>query len=341
MRLIVFEAEEWEQSACLRLFPDLDVVCTREPLNARTAPNYADAEAVATFVNSELTAQVLARLASLRLIATRSTGFDHIDTDYCQQHGITVCNVPDYGDAPVAEYAFALLLALDRHLITAVERACRGDFSHAGLRGFDLRGKTIGVIGTGRIGRRVIGIAKGFGMEVLAFDLRPNDQAAQALGFRYGDLLDVLSQSDVVTLHVPATTQTHHLISDREFAAMKTGAILINTARGSIIDVSALVRALVDKKVGAAGLDVMPEEPLLRDEAEIFRRERQDSSEDLRALLANHVLLRFPNVIVTPHIAYNTSDALQRILDTTIANIRQFKLGRPQNVVAAPAGPGR
>lgn len=121
---------------------------------------------------------------------------------------------------------------------------------------------------------------------------------------------------------------------------MKTGAILINTARGSIIDVSALVRALVDKKVGAAGLDVMPEEPLLRDEAEIFRRERQDSSEDLRALLANHVLLRFPNVIVTPHIAYNTSDALQRILDTTIANIRQFKLGRPQNVVAGPAGPG-
>ncbi|MCL4765541.1 MAG: hydroxyacid dehydrogenase [Hyphomicrobiaceae bacterium] len=333
MKLIVFETEEWEHAACLRLLPEHEVSCTREPLNARTSSSYPDAEAITTFVNSKLSAEVLAHFPSLRLIATRSTGYDHIDLDYCREHGITVCNVPDYGDTTVAEHAFALLLALDRHIIPAVERTRRGDFSQTGLRGFDLRGKTLGVIGTGRIGRRVIEIAKGFGMDVLAFDMRPDDSAAQALGFRYGDLLDVLGRSDVVTLHVTATPQTHHLIGDRELAAMRDGVILINTARGSIIDVSALVRALADKKVGAAGLDVLPEEPLLRDEAEIFRGERQDTNAELRALLASHVLLRFPNVIVTPHIAYDTEDALRRILDTTIANIRAFAQGRPQNVV--------
>lgn len=333
MKLIVFETEEWEHSACLRLLPEHDVSCTREPLNARTASSYPDAEAVSTFVNSKVSADVLAHFPSLRLIATRSTGYDHIDLDYCREHGITVCNVPDYGDTTVAEHTFALLLALDRHLVAAVERTRRGDFSQAGLRGFDLHGKTLGVIGTGRIGRRVIEIAKGFGMEVLAFDVRPDDAAAQTLGFRYGDVMDVLGRSDVVTLHVPATPQTYHLISDRELAAMKDGVILINTARGSIIDVPALVRALADKKVRAAGLDVLSEEPLLRDEAEIFRGDRQDTHAELRALLANHVLLRFPNVIVTPHIAYNTEDALRRILDTTLANIKAFAQGRPQNVV--------
>lgn len=333
MKLIVFETEEWEQAAFLRLLPDHEVSSTRVQLNARTASNYSDAEAVSTFANSKLSPAVLAHFPSLRLIATRSTGYDHIDLDYCRTHGITVCNVPDYGDVTVAEHTFALLLALARHLIPAVERTRRGGFSQAGLRGFELRGKTLGVIGTGRIGRRVIEIAKGFGMEVLAFDMRQDAAAAQALGFRYGDLMDVLSRSDVVTLHVPATPQSHHLIGERELAAMKDGVILINTARGSIIDVSALVRALTDRKVSAAGLDVLPEEPLLREEAEILRGDRQDTNAELRALLANHVLLRFPNVIVTPHIAFDTEDARRRILDTTIANISAFARGRPQNAV--------
>lgn len=333
MKLIVFETEEWEHAACLRLLPEHNVSCTQEPLNSWSASRYPDGEAISTFINSKVSAEVLAQFPSLRLIATRSTGYDHIDLDYCHEHGITVSNVPDYGDATVAEHTFALLLALVRHLVPAVERTRRGDFSQEGLRGSDLRGKTLGVIGTGRIGRRVIEIAKGFGMEVLAFDVRPDEAAADALGFRYGNLMHVLGRSDVVTLHVPATPQTRHLIGGRELASMKTGVIIINTARGSIIDASALVRALADKKVGAAGLDVLPEEPLLRDEAEIFRGERGDTNAELRALLASHVLLRFPNVIVTPHIAYDTEDALRRILDTTIANIKAFAQGRPQNVV--------
>lgn len=334
MKLIVFETEEWEHAGCLGLQPEHEVICTRDRLNAHTAADYTDAEAVTVFVNSRLDAEVLAHFPSLRLIVARSTGYDHIDLDYCRAQGIIVSNVPDYGDYTVAEHVFALLLAISRRLVEAVERTRRSDFSQTDLRGFDLRGKTLGVIGTGRIGRRAIEIARGFGMEVVAFDLHPDEASAEALGFRYSSLADVLAQADVVTLHVPATPKTHHLISDREFAAMKEGAVLINTARGDIVDVSALVRALAEKKLAAAGLDVLPVEPLIRDEAEIFRANGWDPNADLQELLASHVLLRLSNVIITPHIAFNTDGALRRILDTTLSNIQAFARGRPQNVVA-------
>lgn len=339
MKLVVFETDDCEKAAFERLQPHHLVLSTRAPLNTLAATKYRDAEAVCTFVNSDLRGDVLAHFPSLRLIATRSTGYDNIDLDYCQAHDITVCNVPGYGDATVAEHTFALLLSISRHIPAAVERTRRGDFSQMGLRGFDLRGKTLGVIGTGRIGRRVIEIATGFGMEILAFDVKPNDTAAKALGFRYSDFMDVLARSDVITLHVPATPQTDHMISDWEFAAMKAGVVLINTARGSIVDVSALVRALADKKVAAVGLDVLMAEPLLSDEAEIFRGDREHTDAMLRTLLADHVLLGFPNVIITPHIAYDTDGALRRLLDTTVTNIEEFARGHPQNVVSGPVSP--
>jgi D-lactate dehydrogenase len=334
MRIVVFETEEWEHEACLRLEPEHEVACTREPLDERTVAEYADAEVVTTFVGSRLGGEVLGRLPRLRLIATRSTGYDHIDLSHCAARGITVCNVPDYGDHTVAEHAFALLLAVSRHLVEAVERTRRGDFSTAGLRGFDLRGSMLGVIGTGRIGRRAIEIAKGFGMEVVAFDTHPSEAAVRALGFRYAGLDEVLAVADVVSLHVPASPGTRHLLSDSAFAAMKDGAVLINTARGNVVDVAALVRALANGKLRAAGLDVLPEEPLIREEAQIFRADRRAEAYDLRALVANHVLLRSPNVIVTPHVAYNTEGALRRILDATLVNIEAFARGTPQNVVS-------
>ena len=332
MKVVVFETEEWEHSACLRLEPAHAVTCTRERLNARTAPGYPDAEIVSTFVNSKLGADVLARLPALKLIATRSTGFDHIDLDWCQAHDIAVANVPDYGDSTVAEHAFALLLAVARNLVEAVERTRRGSFSQDGLRGFELRGKTLGVIGTGRIGRRAIEIAGGFGMSVIANDLHPDADAASRLGFRYADLDEVLAAADALTLHVPATPGTASLISDREFGLMKPGAILINTARGNVVDVPALVRALADGRLRAAGLDVLPQEPLIREEAQIFREEWTEGH-DLKALVANHVLLRFPNVIVTPHNAYNTESAVRRIIETTVENIEAFGRGEPRNLV--------
>jgi D-lactate dehydrogenase len=331
MKVVVFETEEWEREACRRLMAAHEVACTAEPLNERTVEAFADAEVVATFINSRLGAGVLGLLPRLRLVATRSTGYDHIDLDYCRTHGI---NVPGYGDHTVAEHAFALLLVIARNIVGSVERTRRGNFTQSGLRGFELFEKTLGVIGTGRIGRRVIGIARGFGMAVVAHDVRPDEAAAAALGFRYLPLHELLGAADVVTLHVPATAESRQLLSDREFALMKDGAVLINTARGNVVDVPALVRALSTGKLRAAGLDVLPEEPAIREEAQIFRAGAPEQDFDLRALVANHVLLRFPNVIVTPHNAYHTNSAVRRIIETALDNIDAFARGAPQNVLA-------
>jgi D-lactate dehydrogenase len=333
MNIAMFETEEWERQACVRLEPHHHVQYVAEALDQRNASDFADAEVVSPFVNSRLDASVLSHFPRLKLIATRSTGYDHIDRQYCATHGIIVSNVPDYGDSTVAEHVFTLLLAVARKLVEAVERTRHGRFTQAGLRGFELRDRLIGVVGTGRIGLRVIEIARGFGMNVVAYDLQPDEAAANRLKFAYTSLDQLLSDSDVVTLHVPATPGTIRMLSDREFSRMKPGAILINTARGHIVDVEALVRALADGKLRGAGLDVLPQEPLIREEAAIFHREAVREAEDFKALVANHVLLRFPNVIVTPHNAYNTEAALERIIATTLANIEAFAKGTPQNVV--------
>ena len=333
MRVVLFETEDWEREACHRLSHDHALSCTRDPLNAETVETHADAEVVSPFVNSRLGPEVLERLPRLRLIATRSTGYDHIHLDACRARGITVCNVPGYGDATVAEHVFALLLSISHRLIEAVEATRRGAFAQVGLRGFDLRGRCLGVVGTGRIGQRVIEIAKGFGMEVVAHDLRLDEEAAARLGFRYKPFATVLAEADVLSLHVPGSSGHPPLLSDAEFGAMKHGAVLINTARGNLVDPAALVRALRAGRLRAAGLDVLPQEPLLKDEAEIFRLDRH-SEPELRSLLASNVLLQFPNVIVTPHNAYNTDDAVHRIIATTLDNIEAFVRGAPQNVVA-------
>jgi D-lactate dehydrogenase len=208
----------------------------------------------------------------------------------------------------------------------------RGEFSFQAPPGFDLRGKTFGVIGTGDIGRRVIEIARGFGMEVLAFNRTRYEEMAAELGFTYVDLDELLQRSDVVTLHVPATSETHHMISGDEFEKMKEGVILINTARGSIVDVQSLAQALTDGKVKAAGLDVLPEEPVIREEAELLGALFRDGR-DPHALLADHVLMRLRNVIITPHTAFYTREALKRIVRTTGENIRAFARGEPLNIV--------
>lgn len=333
MDVVVLETKEWEARACAALAPRHAVDCTTAALRRDNVDAFASAEVVSPFVASDLGGEVLERLPRLKLIATRSTGFDHIDLAYCRRAGIAVCNVPDYGDHTVAEHAFALLLAVVRRIPQAYERVRRGDFSTDGLRGFELAGKTLGVIGAGRIGRRAIAIGRGFSMQVLAFDVAPDPQAARDLGFQYADLPEVLAASDVITVHVPGGAGARSLISDTEFAAMKPGAILVNTARGGVVDAGALVRALRSGRLAGAGLDVVAEERALRDEAEIFRDDSALVPDQLRALIADHALLRFPNVLITPHIAYDTQEAVGRIIDTTLANIEAFARGAAQNRV--------
>ncbi|HKL76817.1 MAG TPA: hydroxyacid dehydrogenase [Gammaproteobacteria bacterium] len=335
MRIVVFEAEAWETDAFAALEAEHEVTYVRQPLSADNAAEHADAEAISPFIYSSVDAEVLAALPHLRLVATRSTGYDHIDLAACRQRGITVCNVPSYGENTVAEHVFGLLLTISHNLTEAIDRTRRGDFSPRGLQGFDLRGRTLGVVGTGAIGRHVVDIAGGFGMTVLAYDLHPDPELAARPHCTYTDMDRLLAQSDVITLHVPETEATHHLLDAAAFARMQRGAVLINTARGGLVDVHALLQALSDGTVRAAGLDVLPEEPVIREETEVLHSLFQEEY-DYRTLLADHVLLRMRNVFITPHSAFNTEEALRRILDTTVANLRGFAAGTPQSVVAAP-----
>lgn len=333
MKIVIFETADWERHACLRLAGQGDFHCTQEPLNATTVARYADAEIVSTFINSQATASVLAQLPRLQYIATRSTGYDHIDTAYCRDRVVAVSNVPYYGSSTVAEHVFALLLALSRKLDAAVAQTRRGIFDRGDLRGFELEGRTMGVVGAGQIGRRVLKIASGFGMTTIAYDERPDRTAAEELGFSYTDLPDLLRAADVVSLHVPGHAQNVGLIGADQFSLMKPGAVLINTARGNLVDLAALLDVLQTGRLRAAGLDVLPEESLLRDEAEVFRSPNV-TPKALRSLVGIHALQRLPNVLITPHVAYNTDEALGRIIDTTVANIEAFLSGAVQNQVA-------
>lgn len=324
--------DSWEENILLDLYRTNDFIAVREPLSVKNATQYQDAESISCFIYSAITRDVLKCFKNLKFIATRSTGFDHIDLEYCKNNGITVSNVPFYGENTVAEHVFALLLGLSRHIPEASRRTKDGSFSFKGLEGFDLYRKKIGIIGTGSIGMHTARIAKGFGMEVLGFDAAPQTALADKVGFSYVSLHTLLKESDIITLHVPGGPGTNHLLSDEEFSRMKDGVIIINTARGSVLNPKALLNALYDGKVKAAGLDVLPEEPLIREEAELLRAPFIQKH-DLETLAIDHALLRHKNVIVTPHSAFYTKDAIERILITTHENMACFLDGRPQNVV--------
>jgi len=332
MKIVIFEVEGWEREAFEDLQHNHDLHLTSEKLSADNASDYEDADIISTFIYSDLGRQTLEQFQQLKLIATRSTGYDHVDADTCREQDITICTVPRYGANTVAEHTFGLLLTISHRLNEAIDRTRKGDFSPRGLQGFDLRGRTMGVIGTGDIGLHTIRIAGGFGMEVLAFDIRKNEQAAEDLQFTYVDFDELLSRSDVISLHVPANPQTEHLIGQEQFEKLKEGAVLLNTSRGVVVDERAMLRALAEGKLAGAGLDVLPQEPVIREEAELLRRVYEEQH-DLDTLLADHVLIRLQNVVVTPHTAFNTREAVQRILDTTIDNIHGFVSGEPKNAV--------
>ncbi len=332
MRIALFELEDWERQTFESLLEDHDLTMTPDALSAENAADYADVQAISTFIYSDLDNEVLEKFDDLKLICTRSVGFDHIDLDWCNEHDVTVCNVPDYGKNTVAEHVFGLILTISHHLYEAIDRTRKGDFTFKGLQGFDLAGKTLGVIGTGDIGQAVIRVARGFQMRVIAFDVVHHDEAAEKLGFEYVGMDDLLAGSDIITLHVPGNEKTHHMLSEDQFDKMKDGVVLINTARGDIVDVEALTAALSSGKVSAAGLDVLPEEPVLREEAELLRSVYQQKH-NRENLLADHVMIRLRNVVVTPHSAFNTRQAVQRILQTTCENLTGFAEQSPQNVV--------
>jgi D-lactate dehydrogenase len=310
-----------------------EILFFEEPLTEQTADKVADCEVIAFFIYSKINNGLLGKLKKVKMITTMSTGFDHIDIEACRKKGIVACNVPAYGDNTVAEHAMALLLAISRKLIPSVERTRKGDFSLEGLRGFDLKGKTVGILGTGRIGRNVAHYAEAFGMKVIAFDKFPNESLAKECGFTYVSFDELLAQSDVLSLHLPEMPETHHIINKDNVKKIKKGCVLINTARGGLIETEAILIGLKEGNFSACGLDVLEEECAIKEEPELLHETFQKSC-DLKTLLEEHILLEHPQVIITPHNAFNSAEALTRILDTTIENINSFLSGVPKNKIA-------
>lgn len=322
MRIAVFDTKNYDRQS-------LDLANQQfghhlsyfEPrLNQDTLDLVHDVDAVCPFVNDRLDAELIARLVQrgVRLITLRCAGFNGVDLAACQQHGIVVTRVPAYSPHAVAEHAFALLLAVVRRIHKSYVRVREMDFSLDGLVGFDLYRKTIGVVGTGRIGQATIAIAKGFGMRVLAFDVYPQAGLDEQLGFEYVSMERLLQQCDVVSLHLPLTPQTQHMINAEALAGMKSGAVLINTSRGALVETTALIAALKDGRLAGVGLDVyeMEEGVFFENHSEVGLQDDQ---------LAR--LLTFPNVLVTAHQGFLTREALDNIAETTLANATAFEQG--------------
>lgn len=333
MKITYFYNEDWEQGYVKERLPEQDITFLKGTTTDHTDLRDEGAEIVSIFVNSPCSKKELSQFPNLKHIATRSTGFDHIDKAEAQARGITVSYVPAYGENTVAEFAMGLLLTVSRKIYECVKRVQEeGLFSQEGLRGFDLKGKTIGILGTGRIGAHMIRMAKGFDMKVIAFDAFPKESLAQELGFTYMSLEDVLMQSDVVSVHLPYMPETHHILNKGNIMKMKKGSVLINSARGALIETEAIVAALQNETLAGVGLDVLEEESFLDDETKLLFAPHPNE-ESLKTTLENHYLIEHPRAIITPHNAFNTEEAIKRILDTTIENILAFSHGEKKNLI--------
>ncbi len=316
-----------------KLKPDQEFYMSNASIQNDDKVDLSAVQILSVHVTSTVTAEFIKKMPSLQLITARSTGFDNIDLAAAKKHNITVCNVPGYGASSVAEYSFMLMLALSRKLIMATQQLKTGEIDHTLLTGNDLAGKTLGVIGTGSIGRHVIRIANGFGMKVLAYDPFPDRSLEYETNMEYVLTEQLYKESDIITLHAPYTKDNHHLINSKAFASMKAGAYIINTSRGELIDTQALVAVLASGKLGGAAIDVFEGENIFQITEEIellshpLSRSYDYAVEDL-------ILEKMPNVIMTPHNAFNSKEALGLIQQVTVDNIAKFLAHTPQNVVS-------
>ncbi len=323
-----YEIKDWEKDYLKKSLKKHKLTFSR--LKAKKIPK--DTEILSVFIYSKIEKKLLEKLPKLKLITARSTGFDHIDIKECKKRKITVCNVPAYGENTVAEHTFALILNISRKIYESIDQTRKGDFRLKGLRGFDLKGKTIGIIGCGGIGQHVARIAKGFETNVLVYDVNKDKKLAKKIGFKYSSLNSLLKKSDIISLHVPENKHTHHMLNKKTLKLCKKGAIIINTSRGGIIDTETLIMALNNKTIAYAGLDVLEGECYIKEEKALLHPEFLEEC-DLKNVLQDNILLRKLNVYITPHNAFNSKEALCRILDTTVENINAFLNKKPKNKV--------
>jgi D-lactate dehydrogenase len=327
MKIAIFSAKKYDREFLSAANASRHELRFFEPhLSEETAGLAAGFEAACVFVNDQVNAAVIATLRSLgvRLIALRCAGYNNVDLAAAKKHQIPVVRVPAYSPYAVAEHAIALMLALNRKVHRAYNRVREGNFALDGLVGFDMHGKTVGVIGTGQIGTVVAQILTGFGCPTLAFDPFPN-ATCRSVGVRYVELNELFAQSDIITLHCPLTPENKYIVSDPAIAKMKKGVMLINTSRGALLDTLAIIQGLKSGKIGYVGLDVYEEEE------RIFFEDRSGLilSDDVFARL-----LTFPNVIITGHQAFFTREALLNIAATTIDNITRFENNQPLEKLA-------
>lgn len=302
-----------------------------DPLHAQNAALAQQSAVVSVFGMSRVTAEILEQLPQLRLLAVRSTGYDQVDLKSAAARNILVCNAPDYCENTVAEYTLGLLIALMRRLPLTLRRCYHGDFSRLGLCGHDLRGKTLGLVGAGRIGARVARLAHAFGMRVLACDPQPNVRLRDECGVLYLALDELLPQVDALSLHLPYTEATHHLLNAERLGALKPGVVLVNTARGGIIDSRALARLQAEGHFGGLALDCFEGEEVWL--SALAPLPGHFSAPLVEQAMNNFRLQLGDNVLLTPHNAFNSTEALERNIATTLENIDAFLLGSPKNVV--------
>jgi D-lactate dehydrogenase len=336
MNIAFFELEEWQKKELQEKLNGHTLHFFEGALSEGNLPAISQIDVLGVFIYSKVTKSVIDQLPNLKLIATMSTGFDHIDVAYCRQKGIAVCNVPTYGENTVAEHTFALILALSRNLYPSIKRTHEQQSfeTDASLRGFDLKGKTFGAIGCGNIGKHAVRMAVGFEMKVLIYNRSKDPEIERMPNVQYTDLDTLLKNSDIVSLAMPYNKSTHHILNKDSIEKMKKGTYIINTSRGALMETHALIQALKSGHIAGAGLDVLEEECEVKEELSVLKDEFKATC-DLRVILDNHLLMKMPNVIVTPHNAFNSHEALHRILETTLANIAGYGKGSLQNNVAA------
>ncbi len=327
MSVITFaEVEPWEKDYIKQhhLMKKHNVHLFEEKLtNENVNQLDKDTEILSTFIYSRIDKTVIDALPKLKLIATRSTGYDHIDINTCKDRNIAVVNVPSYGENTVAEHAFGLILNLTRNIHRAYLKTQLGDYTiDDSLMGTDIQGKTIGIIGGGRIGLHIARMAHGFRMNILVYDVRRDHFLETLIGFRYAMLDELLASSDIIVLSLPLNEKTKHIIDKSAIEKMKQGVFLVNIARGGLIDTTALFEALDKGKIAGAGLDVIEGEELLPEDIRVLKR--KSISQAKKTLLVAHKILERDNVVYTPHIAFYSKEALQRILNTTFDNIENF-----------------
>jgi len=322
-----------EEKKDFKALKDIGKVTYHEgPISMETIDK--DAEIIAMFVSSNVTAEMIQAMPKLQSIACRSTGFNNVDLDAAKKRKIVVTNVPTYGEHTVAEFTMALMLSLTRKVINAASQYSRHDISHEALHGTDVHGKTLGVIGAGKIGRNVIKAAKAFGLKVIAHDPFLTPEMEAEIDVTAVELQELLVQSDIITLHTPLTKDNYHLIDSKKIEKMKDGVYIVNTARGELIDTESLVLGLKSGKIAGAALDVLEDEKLVDiDEEELLLKKNTTTKETLEHVIANTILMHMPNVILTGHNAYNTKEAIQRINLTCVDNIQKYLQKTPQNVV--------